>query len=431
MKKQLTRKIFFLLAFLSFKYAFAQSDSAEFILSGEFRPRTEYRNGYRHLPNDTTLPAFFTSSRLRLNALYKLSWADFYVSIQDVHVWGENFLGDDKGTLGLFEGYVNLKLDSSFAVKFGRQRLMLDNERLFAQNNWRQSGGAHDALRLSYSKKELQMDLFGAFNQNNENVYSTNYDLLVGGTHQYKYLGVFWLQYKLSDRIRINTINVADGYDYVIKKTVSRYTNGGKFIYSKNKNEYQIGGYYQWGKNPTGKVLNAYYLMADFKQKLSSKLTTNIGFEWFSGDRANDKNTDRSFSPLYGVAHRFNGYMDLFTRFPDDLKSHGLINPYLKFTFTASTKVSFKCDFHSFMTEQDVITKTNTKLSRNMGFENDWLILWKPRKEISTETGICWASATQTMGEIKGGDYQKTPHWFYFQISVSPELLKKKFKVSE
>lgn len=429
--KKLQRTLFLLIVIFASCHVYSQSDTAEFILDGEFRPRTEYRNGYRQLPNDTTTPAFFTTSRLRLNAMYKLSWADFYVSVQDVHVWGENFLGSDNGTLGLFEGYVNFKLASSFSVKFGRQRFMLDDQRLFAQNNWRQSAGAHDGLRLSYSKNKLEADLFGAFNQNDDNVYNTDYSLLAGGTQQYKYLGVFWLEYRLTDYIKVNTINAADGYDYAVGKTVSRYTNGGKFIYSKNKNEYQFGGYYQWGKNATGKTLNAYYLMADVKQKLASKLTTNIGFEWFSGDHANDKNTDRSFSPLYGVAHKFNGYLDFFTRFPNDVKSHGLINPYLKFTYAATSKVSFKCDFHYFMTAQDVVTKTNTKLSRNLGFENDWLILWKPRKEISTETGICWASATQTMSEVKGGDYTKTPHWFYFQISVSPELLKKKFKVSE
>ena len=97
----------------------AQSDSAEFIFNGEFRPRTEYRNGYRQLPNDTTTPAFFTSSRLRLNALYKLSWADFYISVQDVRVWGASSLVNEAGTIGLFEGFVNLKLDSAFSVKFG------------------------------------------------------------------------------------------------------------------------------------------------------------------------------------------------------------------------------------------------------------------------------------------------------------------------
>jgi len=43
---------------------------AQVSLTGEFRPRTELRDGYRILNTEQSEAAFFTSQRTRLNLLY-------------------------------------------------------------------------------------------------------------------------------------------------------------------------------------------------------------------------------------------------------------------------------------------------------------------------------------------------------------------------
>ncbi len=62
---------------------------AQFKLSAELRPRTEYRHGYKTLFTEDDKAAFFTSQRNRLNANYSFEKLKFALSLQDVRVWGD------------------------------------------------------------------------------------------------------------------------------------------------------------------------------------------------------------------------------------------------------------------------------------------------------------------------------------------------------
>ncbi|MEQ9582859.1 MAG: hypothetical protein RIM68_11985, partial [Arenibacter sp.] len=77
---------------------YASISNAQFTLDGEFRPRTELRHGYGSLIADDADAGFGVSTRLRLNAGYTLEAYKFYLSFQDVMVWGENrqLLPDDE-----------------------------------------------------------------------------------------------------------------------------------------------------------------------------------------------------------------------------------------------------------------------------------------------------------------------------------------------
>lgn len=63
---------------------------AQFSADAEFRPRTEYRHGYGSIIPETADPGYGISTRVRLNTVYKSDAYSFYLSIQDVLVWGEN-----------------------------------------------------------------------------------------------------------------------------------------------------------------------------------------------------------------------------------------------------------------------------------------------------------------------------------------------------
>ncbi|HNI45673.1 MAG TPA: hypothetical protein PK230_13310, partial [Chitinophagales bacterium] len=110
--------------------------SKVFKIEAELRSRTELRNGYRQLRNDTTTVAFFTGGRTRIGFNYQTPKYALVVSAQDVRVWGETDGRSNKSIFQLFEGYGDYFFSERLSLRAGRQRLMYDNQRLFAQNDW-------------------------------------------------------------------------------------------------------------------------------------------------------------------------------------------------------------------------------------------------------------------------------------------------------
>jgi hypothetical protein len=115
------------------------------------------------------------------------------------------------------------------------------------------------------------------------------------------------------------------------------------------------------------------------------------------------------------------GYMDYFTKFPDDVKDAGLVNPYLFTSFNLSKKLTLKSDFHLFFSQNKYVRKGEV-IDKYLGFENDILLIYKPSKEISTEVGYSWMIAEKSMEIIRGGDSSRFPQWFYIMVTVKPEL---------
>jgi hypothetical protein len=81
----------------------------------EFRPRSEYRNGYQQLRNDSTVGTFFTNQRSRLSLNY--SYNNRFVlqfSVQDLKVWGQQDPRYTGATLQAFEAWRNLILQTNY-----------------------------------------------------------------------------------------------------------------------------------------------------------------------------------------------------------------------------------------------------------------------------------------------------------------------------
>ena len=188
----------------------------------DMRTRFETRHGYKSIPTADTSAAFAISQRTRFNVDYKSKNLDVFLSLQDARVWGqqdprEGETGVSTTTtptttfpLYLFEAYAEPKFGDKFSVRIGRQRVMYDNQRLFAENDWRLPGNSHDAIRLIYNNKiNFTTELLGAYNQSGENVFTTKYAPLVPN---YKSLIVHYLNWKLTDKFTLTTLNTADGY---------------------------------------------------------------------------------------------------------------------------------------------------------------------------------------------------------------------------
>jgi len=130
-----------------------------------------------------------------------------------------------------------------------------------------------------------------------------------------------------------------------------RFTSGGRLEYTSYHWYFTFSGYYQYGKDSSGKHLSAYYIQPEIKYTVKA-FNIRLGMEYLSGhDATKPVIKDNNFVPLYGVAHRFMGNMDLFTTFPSDLNNAGLVNPYLFFIYQKN-KITVRCENHLFFTQK-------------------------------------------------------------------------------
>ena len=408
-------------------------------ISVDMRVRAEFRHGYRLIPTADTTAAFFINQRTRLNFDYKTKKLDLYVSIQDARVWGQQDPREGQATvtpteattypLYIYEAYAEPRLSGKLSIRIGRQKIAYDNNRLFSENDWRLPAGSHDAVRLIYNnKKDFTNEFIFAYNQYGENNFTTNYK--PAGFFNYKTLIVDYFNYKISDKWNFLSINCADGYqsslpgDY--KTTYMRFTDGGRIEYTSNNWYATFSGYYQYGKDSSGKKLAAYYIQPEIKY-FTKTFTARLGVEYMSGHDGNKPVTkDNNFVPLYGVAHRFMGNMDLFTTFPGDLNNAGLVNPYLFFMYQKN-KLTLRCENHLFYSQNNFMSD-GAVIKKYLGFENDWRLNYKANSYTEIESGFCWASVTQSAVIIKkGGDTKAFPYWMYMSVRFIPTIGKFSF----
>src|SRR6187200_2977006 len=81
---------------------------AQLVLNGQYRTRTEYRDGQGTLPTKGPEGSFFTSQRTRLNIGFNADRFKLYTSIQDIRVWGmdaSSISNMDGSRLYLHEGW--------------------------------------------------------------------------------------------------------------------------------------------------------------------------------------------------------------------------------------------------------------------------------------------------------------------------------------
>ncbi len=408
-------------------------------ISVDMRTRTELRHGYRVIPKEDTSAAFFTNQRTRLNFDFKTKGFDFYASLQDTRVWGQQDPREGQGTptptdsttypLYLFEIYAEPHFNDKWSVRIGRQRIIYDNQRLFAENDWRLPANSHDAVRFIYNNKiNFTTELTAAYNQYGESNFTTNYKTV--GFANYKTLLVHYLNWKMSKNFTLTTINTGDGYQTSAKpstKTFMRYTSGGRLEFSSYSWYLTFSGYYQYGKDSAGKKLGAYYIQPEIKFSGIKNLAIRLGMEYMSGqDTLNSK--DNNFVPLYGVAHRFMGNMDFFATFPGDLNNGGIVNPYLFFQYQ-NKKVTVRFENHLFYSQSNAAFKGKGVMDEYLGFESDWRLNYKPVPFIDIESGFCWASVTKSMLVVKksDGDTKAFPYFFYLSLRFTPTIGKFSF----
>ncbi len=415
-------------------------------ISTDVRVRAELRHGYRNIALKDTTAAFFINQRSRLNISYKRKRFDLYASLQDARVWGQQDPREGQGTTSsvtassastfpvyFFELYAEPHFNDKWSVRIGRQRIVYDNQRLFAENDWRLTGASHDAIRFIYNNnKNFTTELAGAYNQSAENNFGSNYQ--PNGFKNYKDLVVHYLNYKVGKTFVVTTINAMDGYQSATRSNTAfqRFTSGGRLEYQSENWYATISGYYQYGKDSSGKNLSAFYVQPEIKYSVKT-FNARLGMELLSGQDSANAN-DNNFVPLYGVAHSFNGTLDFFTTFPADIKMSGLINPYLFFQFQKN-KITARLQNHLFYKQTNKAFTTVSGNKKYLGFESDLRLGYKINSFTDFEYGFSLAAVSQSLVEVRNkistaadaDKYSKTPYWTYLSIRFTPVIGKFSF----
>ena len=411
---------------LVFWLAFPSINNAQLTISGEIRPRAEYRHGIKTLSNKDQDAAFFIDQRSRLNIGLTSKKVEYFLSIQDVRTWGNQpqLVVNDGSLTGVHEAYAKVNLDKRFAMKLGRQEIAYDDQRIFGSVNWAQQARSHDAAIFIFKDSTFTGHLGLAFNQDRPQLAGTRYT--VGNNYkaiQFVWLHKDWNKFKGS-LLFLNNGRQVDFSNGEFETNFSQ-TIGGRLIYKENKFAANFALYYQGGTNADtlNSKINAFYGGADIAYSANENITLSLGAEVLSGNDQLDANGENNaFTPFYGTNHKFNGLMDYFY-VGNHVGSVGLNDLFLKANYKKKNFTT-SLAFHYFLSNSNIASSENAgeAMENFLGTELDYTIGWKLKAGATLKLGYSQLFGSDTMEALKGGDRNETNNWFWAMVIVKPSF---------
>ena len=443
---------------------------AQFTVSGEFRPRAEYRDGYTKLRDSTQTAYGDILGRSRIIFDYQNEKFTTRFSLQHAFVFGENnFYNSDtirNNTVNIFEAWFKYNFVENFAIRVGRITLSYDDQRLIGYNNWRPQGSAHDMVGFQWgAPKAAYLGDFG-FAMNNSSpvgAFLSNYNM-----KNYKYMSYLWTQKSFfKDMLKISIMAIVDAYQLPTQyKTVTskqtlwvindskdtighttitttsqvpvtdpnqlyaRYTVGGNAWLNWNNLSVWAGGYYQGGHIQDGRQVSAYMFGANVGYQIVKPFKLMVGYEQLSGTDNNPANKAEvakkvnSFNVLYGTNHQLYGYMDMFNSMLQTTYNYpGLNQIYARATVNFSKVTSLEATWRYFSFGKDYLVDMKTKVKKNLGSELDLMFVYKPLPNVELNAAYCYFFPTSTMEllynlatSVRGSQYA------YLMITYKPKF---------
>lgn len=413
------RKLVLALLCLSFSaYGFSQT----FEISADLRARYEFRNGYGTLRPDTINPASFITQRSRIIFDYANDKIKLRFSPQNIRVWGDA-LTTSKNDLnnGVHEAYGEVNLSKKFSLKIGRQELDYNNARILGNVDWSMQARSHDAIVVGFKIDSFnKVHIGAAYNALAETNFSQPYTL-----GQYKTLQYLWYNGKYKNyNFSLLSLNNGVAFNNNGKEKIAfSQTTGVVITYKKEKLHWEIAGYAQTGKIKSNTV-NAFYAQAAIDYQISNKFNIGLGAEYLSGkSNADTSKVVKSFNPIYGTNHKFNGNMDYFY-VGNFINSVGLIDIYANIKYK-NKKFYANLTPHYFQSAADVYKGFGVKENPKLGVEIDLNAGYNLYKDFAFEFGYAQMFATNTMQFLKGGS-TKNNNWFYITAKFYPKLFSHK-----
>ncbi|MGB2128531.1 MAG: alginate export family protein [Flavicella sp.] len=377
---------------------------AQFSLSGEFIPRTEYRNGFSTTILEDTEPGIATSVRAALKATYKSEGYTTHLNILEVFTMGDRqqLSTAGNGNLRVQEAWADLKLGTSSSLKIGRQGIAYDDQRIMGTVGWAQQMRTHDAAVFKYAKKEISVDLGVAYNQNGVSISGNDYlntKMFSYKTMQYIHANKKSENANLSALILNTEFQDASSGDDTV---TSLLTAGLHADYKLNKLKLSANAFIQDGDRSSEST--PYLASLDAAYKATNKTTYGLGAEIISG-----KSTETSygFFPVYGTNHKFNGFMDRFY-VGNYAKGNGLIDLHTSVATKLGKGYNLMVKALHFMEETE---------SENIGSEID-LVLAKAFNGYTVKVGYSQFFESNDIPEAKS-----TQNWAWAMLIIKPKFL--------
>lgn len=390
----------------------SETASAQFSLSGEFRPRTEFSHGYKSLAYEDQDLSTITNQRTRLNAMFNTEWVKTKLVLQDVRNWGSQpqLVGNENYATSVHEAWTEVFFVPEFSLQAGRQELAYDDQRIFGNVGWTQQGRTHDVALLKY-KKNFTLH-FGIAHHENSDITNNLY----AGPDAYKDLQFLWFN-KTWKANSLSLLALNNGVPVMEDSAqVSKYsqTLGGRFTKKFGKWSMAANLYYQTGKHSNGKDISALNFLAE----ATLKMGITAGYEYLSGNSYDKNDKVYAFTPFYGTNHKFNGFMDYFY-VSNHINSVGLNDAYLKYVWSKK-KFSVNADLHYFASAG----KINADAGKYLGTELDLTFGYKLHEIATLNAGISAMFASENMELLKGGNSDVSNYWAYIMLTVTPVFIK-------
>lgn len=430
----------------------------QFSLEGQYRPRTELRNGFKKPIHPGQDQAFFTEHRARFIAGFKAEKLGLKLSFQDVRIWGETGqINKSDQLLSVYEAYGEYFASEKSTFRIGRQELIYDGHRLFGNLDWAMQGRAFDAVRYMFKdSKGTQFELVVSWNQPGygdalaepARLVGNNYQIVTGGgvnprifnlaLPKSQQMGYYKKTFKKGD-IAINVLNDLFNANDSTSITYSNLSFGITPNFSIEK--LKLGGQIYYTGGAAGKKytpaayetirLNGFMLNA-YVQHTGLKGAPMLGVDFLSGDDESTADVE-GWAPKYGTNHKFYGYMDYFYVGNGhgglDAKSAGLLDVYLKTSFKLNEKTSLQGDLHYFASAAERTNATNKVAYKGaLGTELDLVATRTLTKGLTLMAGYSQMfGPTETLKQLKFGnpnqEIKGMQSWAWIMLSFSPKFL--------
>ena len=407
-----------------------QFAKAQLTLDGELRPRTEYRHGFGSLIEEDADPGFAVSTRARLNVGYKQEAYEFYLSLQDVFVWGENRQlrpDDENNSFAIFQAWTKIKLGNGWSTKLGRQIISYDDQRIFGGVDWTQQARNHDAALLKYNKEKLSLDVGLAFSQDFDNpagFQSVGNTFNTLGFFTYKTMQYAYVKNKW-DNLTGSFLLLNNGFqnfddDGNGDGVSNLQTLGTHLAYKKDKFNANFNGFIQTGERQGElDVKSAYLLGLELGYKTSDKVILGLGAELISGNDGEDAGETGAFFPLFGTNHKFNGFLDFFF-VGNHANSVGLFDIHASAKINTGNDSSLLVKVLNFSGAEELPSG-----DKALGTEVD-LVYTKKFKGYTLAAGYSHMFASDGLYELSGiaeDDGADIQNWAWLQLTFKPKFL--------
>ncbi|MCI2228113.1 alginate export family protein [Polaribacter sp. MSW13] len=391
-----------------------------FQLTSEIRPRFENRHGYKTLMYSGDEGASFISQRTRLNFNFQQEKLMLGISLQNIRVWGDvSTLTSNDNANSFHQAWAKYQFTDKFSLKFGRQEIVYDDSRIFGNVGWAQQARSFDAVVAQIKTSEKgELDIGYSLNNDSEQLINSLYTNVAGyKTFQYAWyhteINKFGLSFLiLNNGVEFLNSNLEEELNY-------SQTFGSRATYSVGKFSLDGAIYFQTGKILDNSVF-ANYFGGNIGYKVFNEFQLRIGVEYLSGKDMNDmSNKVKSFNPIFGTNHKFNGFMDYFY-VGNHMNSVGLLDLNTTIAY-AKNRFSAKIIPHLFSSTA-AIYNGSSKLSNNLGIEVDIALGYKFSKNVTLNAGFSKMFGTSSLEFLKGGNRSTDNSWTWLMITFTPKL---------